>query len=359
MRDGYEYIESTYSLKALTEFIGEHPEYMSVVSFNVNDPDSGIFYQADVPRTLGTLTNIFLLIEYERQVEEGLIDPTEIIAKEKMDWFALPGVNEEAHNAAMKILTKESDSFTLDAAISVMVEYNDLAIHDYFWFRLGEENLRSLIPALGLTQTEVPVPFSGIYPSLNPDLVDLALSHSTEYQFDALSSQPRKGMVSLFIDVATDFATNESYNASFKKVFKENRLNMSFMEERDALKFFPHSTAREMAGLMARIYKQEVISPEVSRRVKEKLGWVFEGEAITRSFSEYGALYDNRMGMLSGIDFGTSIHDGHSSAQAVFFDKLPVAFWVHLSSNHMQEDYQQRLIWDPALFETTKEEISN
>lgn len=63
------------------------------------------------------------------------------------------------------------------------------------------------------------------------------------------------------------------------------------------------------------------------------------------------------MGMLSGIDFGTSIYDGHTSVQAVFFDDLPVAFFIHLSSNHMQEDYQQRLIWDPALYETTIKQI--
>ena len=63
------------------------------------------------------------------------------------------------------------------------------------------------------------------------------------------------------------------------------------------------------------------------------------------------------MGMLSGIDFGTSAYDAHTSVQAVFFDQLPVAFWLHLSANHMQEDYQQRLIWDPALFETTIQQI--
>ena len=104
--------------------------------------------------------------------------------------------------------------------------------------------------------------------------------------------------------------------------------------------------------------KLTVISEAVSKRVQEKMRWVFGGETIPLTFSDYGAIYDNRMGMLSGIDFGTSIYTGASSAQAVFFDRLPVAFWLHLSANHMQEDYQQRLIWDPALFETTMKEIS-
>ncbi|MDZ7756141.1 hypothetical protein [Rhodohalobacter sp.] len=81
-------------------------------------------------------------------------------------------------------------------------------------------------------------------------------------------------------------------------------------------------------------------------------------EPIARSFEDYGAIYDNRMGLLGGIDFGTSIYDGHTSVQAIFFDQLPVGFWVHMSANHMQEDYQQRLIWDPALYETTLQKIS-
>ncbi|MDZ7756370.1 hypothetical protein [Rhodohalobacter sp.] len=53
-----------------------------------------------------------------------------------------------------------------------------------------------------------------------------------------------------------------------------------------------------------------------------------------------------------------STYDGHTSVQAVFFDRLPVGFWVHMSANYMQEDYQQRLIWDPALYETTLNAIT-
>ena len=343
MRDGYEYIESTYSLKALTEFIGEHPEFMSVVSFNVNNPDSGIYYQPDVPRTMGTLASIFVLIEYERQVAEGLINPADVISKEEIEWLVLPDLSEEAHISAMEILTEESNSFTFDEAIVAMVEYNDIAIHDYFWLKLGKENLESLMDSLGLTSTETPLPFSGLYLSVHPEFSDTSRGYSDEE----------------VIDLATRFQSQKEFNQEVKEIFEENRLGLTFIQERDALQYFPHTTAREIAGLMARLYKDDVLSPEVSQAVKEKLGWVFEGEAITRSFSEYGAIYDNRMGILSGIDFGTSIYDGHASAQAVFFDKLPVAFWLHLSSNHMQEDYQQRLIWDPALFETTKQQITN
>lgn len=345
MRDGYKYIESTYSLKALTEFIGDHPEYMSVVSFNVNDPDSGIFYQADVPRTQGTLSNFFLILEYERQVSEKILNPNEVISDfSAIERFSLPDISEESHKKSVEILGVEDGStITLDNLVSVMAETNDLAISDFLWFKLGGHNIQALMDSLNLESSDAPLPFSGLYLSIHPNLSDTS-SFVSEADIIAMAERMYK---------------DDQFVSDAKELFSDVRLNLSFIEERDALEHFPHTTAREMANLMGKLHNNKLLSPEVSQRVKEKMGWVFEGEAIKRSFSNYGALYDNRMGILSGIDFGTRIYDGQTSAQAVFFDKLPVAFWLHLSANHMQEDYQQRLIWDPALYETTNKEIKN
>ncbi len=345
MRDGYEYVESTYSLKALTEFLGDYPEYFSVVSFNINDPDSGIFYQPDIPRTLGTLSNFFLILEYERQVESGIINSEEVITDfNKIERFSLPDISEESHKKSVEMLGIEDDNtITLDMLVATMAETNDLAISDYLWFKLGGQNINTLMDTLNLSATDAPLPFSGLYLSINPTFSDTTAAYSAS---DAIA-------------LAEKMYEDDEFVNRAKSSFEKNRLNLSFIQERDALEHFPHTTAREMAGLMAKLYKDELLSPEISQKVKQKLGWVFEGEAIKRSFSEYGAIYDNRMGMLSGIDFGTRVYDGQTSAQAVFFDKLPVAFWLHLSANHMQEDYQQRLIWDPALYETTIKEINN
>lgn len=344
MRDGYEYIESTYSLKALAEFIGDHPEYMSVVSFNVNDPDSGIYYNADMPRTMGTLANFFLILEYERQVETRELNPNELLTDiNEIERFVLPEISGESHRKSFEILgVKDESSITLDQLVSTMASTNDLAIADYLWFKLGGQNIQTLMDSLYLESTEMPLPYSGLYLSIHPDVTDTSQLVSK----------------SKVISLAERLNNEPEFVEEIKALFDDVRLNLSFIEERDALEHFPHTTPREIAGLMAKLNNNELLSPQISERVKEKMKWVYEGEAIKRSFSEYGAIYDNRMGMLSGIDFGTSKYDGHTSAQAVFFDKLPVAFWLHLSSNHMQEDYQQRLIWDPALYESTLKEIS-
>lgn len=356
MRDGYEYIESTYSLKTLTEFIGEKPEFFSIVSYNVNDPDSGIYYNPDELSTLGAMGNLFLLIEYERQIENGLLDPDALVDLEEIEKYLLPQINQNAHEGAMEYLTAEEVPVTNDNAMRAMLEYNSLALSDYFWFKLGEDNLRALMDSLSLETTEMPVPFSGYYSVIAPHISPTVSADARE-NLDYFTEMSRDSMFAEMIETAYTFINDAQQNAMRKQFIEDERLAMSFIEERDALQLLPHTTAREITGLLAQLLNNEIINEEVSTGVKNKLRWPMDSEPIKRSFSDYGAIYDNRMGMLSGIDFGTSIYDGHTSVQAVFFDDLPVAFFIHLSSNHMQEDYQQRLIWDPALYETTIEQI--
>ncbi|MCP9292071.1 serine hydrolase [Gracilimonas sediminicola] len=346
MAEGSQYIENTYSLAGLAEFIGEHPEWVSITSYNVNDPDSGIFYQEDIPRALGATSNLFLLMEYERQVAEGLLDPDETISLKEIEKFALPEISENNHNKLIEEF--EGGTAPLDDVVLAMLQNSDLVSADYLWFRLGEENIRTLIDTVGMPETTLPLPFSGMYMRINPSLNDTA----------ALSSMSFSDFAEQSISEAKKLRDDEEYNQQVKNQFNDDRLSLTFMQERDALAYFPQATTRQLADLMTRLIENRVLSEEVSEAVKEKLRWPMGSEPISRSFEDYGAIYDNRMGLLGGIDFGTSIYDGHTSVQAVFFDQLPVGFWVHMSANHMQEDYQQRLIWDPALYETTQNEMA-
>lgn len=346
MAEGSEFIESTYSLKGLAQFIGEHPEWVSITSYNVNNPDSGIFYQSDVPRTLGATANIFLLIEYERQVTEGILDPNEEVTLQEINKFALPEISENNHGQ----LIEEFDNKTapLDDVVKAMLENSDLVSADYIWFKLGEENIRSLMDSLNVAESLIPLPFSGMYSRINPSLNDT--SDLRSISFEQFSGE--------VIQIAEQLNNDPNFNRSVKNQFDENRLSLSFMEERDALAYFPQATTGELTALMLRLWNNQILSEEISERVKNKLRWPMGSEPIARNFEDYGAIYDNRMGLLVGIDFGTSIYDEHTSVQAVFFDQLPVGFWVHMSANYMQEDYQQRLIWDPALYETTLKAIT-
>jgi len=346
MAEGSQYIENTYSLKSLSRFIGEHPEWVSITSYNVNEPDSGIFYQQDIPRALGATSNIFLLMEYERQVAEGMIDPKETVTLEEIEEFALPEISQNNHQKLVEEF--EDRSATLDDIVKAMLENSDLVAADYLWFKLGEQNIRALIDTLDMPETSLPLPFSGMYTRINPSLNDTSTLDTIGYSKFAEQA----------IEAARKLKDDPDFNREVKAQFEDDRLSLTFMQERDALAYFPQATTSELANMMALLVSDEIISEEISQQIKQKLRWPMGSEPIGRNFDDYGAIYDNRMGLLGGIDFGTSIYDGHTSVQVVFFDQLPVGFWVHMSANHMQEDYQQRLIWDPALYETTINEIA-
>ena len=79
---------------------------------------------------------------------------------------------------------------------------------------------------------------------------------------------------------------------------------------------------------------------------------------INDDFDEFGAIYDNRMGLLSGINFGTSAYTGETAVQAFYLDQLPVGFWFHASSGHIHQDFMQRLIFDPAMHQQMRLSIS-
>lgn len=354
MAEGSEFVENTYSLKDLTRFIGTQPDHVSIVSYNVQDPDSGIYYQPDRLRTLGFMGSIFLVAAYENQVEKGILDPGEIMDLNDITPYLLPEISQNAHDGAVERLTGDGGTFTLDEAVSVMIEFNDMAIYDLLWFRLGEDSIRAMVQRFSPGHTEVPLPFSGIYSVLNLPLNER--KDATDY-FTELEVMERDSLHGLMIRRAAMDVSSPSRVAERNEVYKNERLGLTFMQERDALSFFPQTTARELASVMNRIYTCDVLSEAVCRRVLDKLRWGIDSPTIERSFYDYGAIYDNRMGVLSGVDFGTSAYDGHTSVQAVLFDRLPVAFWHHMSANHMHEDYQQRLIWDPALYETTGEQI--
>ncbi len=143
----------------------------------------------------------------------------------------------------------------------------------------------------------------------------------------------------------------------WRETLQDQRLGITFMQERDALALFPLSTASEMEHALESLLRREADQDPVAEQVMAWLDWPMNQSQTTRDFAWYGAQYDSRMGFLGGYDIGTSGYTGDTTVQVVLFDRLPVAFWFHLSANHMQQDYQQRLSYDPALIATTKRAI--
>ena len=358
MSEGSEYVANTYSLADLIRFIGNKPEHVSIVSISIDWPDSSLYYEENRPRTMGSLGNLILLYAYAQAVESSQLDPNKEVRLEDLSRFRLPLISQNAHDGAIqRLVTEESPSFTLENAVHAMVEFNDLVIADFLWAKLGDSTLQfrmeELRESLDLKVTELPLPNAALYmaisepasflPEFSPKHDSLRINSSLRAEFHT------KALESFYRNTANP----EKFNA-FKASFKENRINQNFMQERDALTLFPQTTASELAQIMRYLLLDDQLNSNIQARILKALGWPNGSSSVIRSFESYFAQYDSRMGLLSGLDFGTSIYTGERRIQVVLFDELPVAFWHHMSANHMQEDFQQRLIWDPALYRTTK-----
>ena len=358
LREGTEWIEKTYSLQGLTQYMGQNPEKVSVVSYTLTEPDSGIYYRADAPRSMGALSNIFLLIEYARQVQHDALDPNSLISIDSINRYKLPEIDNGAHEDALSTLRErgkiKNNQMTLETAARALAEFNDLAIADFLYFKFGGDALDSLQQHLKLINTQKILPFSGLYISLSPELQNMS--------YDSLSSKlqamDRQAINNHVISNAGRYQTDTGFREQVHTEFSDNGLGLLFTRQRDLQStLFPTSTARDLSSVMYQLQQNELLSEEVSNLVLDLLSWPLQQQQMRNDFEQYGAIYDNRLGILNGVDTGVSAYTGATYVQAVLFDDLPVGFWVHMSSNHMHQDYQQRLIWDPALQQETRDAV--
>lgn len=359
IQEGQEWVAKTFSLKGLTEYIGAQPERVSLASLNVKNPDSSLLYNEHTPRTMGTLSRVFLITEYVRQVEQQKISPRTPVSLDKLEIYQLPYINASNHSNALSALNdrnqiSDNRMIAMDNLVRIAIEFNDIAATDYLLVSLGPTAIEQLMDKLEMKETESVLPFFGLYIILNPHLYD----ETFDDRMNSLSQLSRVEFEELVWETAYRYIEDERFQQRVRNLFDEkNGLGIKFTEARNALDFFPKTTAAEMSDLMIQIQQETLISRQVSKEIKDLMDWPLDTEELKKQLKAYGAMYDSRMGMANVIDFGVSARTGKSFAQAVFFDDLQVAFWFHMSSGLIHQDYGQRLIWDPALRNATENQI--
>lgn len=353
--EGTDWVPKTQSLRGLTEFIDENPHRVSVASIVLDHPDSTIYFEADTPRTMGTLSNLLLLTAYAIEIENDAIDPDTLLDLTEINSYILPQVDNSVHSEAFHYAGRNGwindNQIGLNHALRVLARYNDLALADHLWWELDPSVWGDLKDQLNLEFTEMPLPYSGLYTAIAPDLNNATLEEIIENRQNETRSEWREHVIRL----SEKYVSDEIWRDTVRKHFEDNRLGISFMQERDALTLFPKTTAREVVHLLMKLWNRDELPPRVSDRVFDWLRTPYTNRPeIERDFTDYGGMFDSRMGLLNGVDFGTLVYTGDTKFQAVFFDQLPIGFWFHMSGNHMHQDFQQRLIYDPALAERMK-----
>lgn len=360
MMEGKEWVDKTGSLKGLSEFMGETPEYSSLASVVMGAPDSTLFLQQNTPRIMGTTANFFILVAYADQFDSGELYPNESIEWSEISTYQLANVEESIHSEAKTAAEErgwlKNDSITLEHSLALLAQFGDLALADYLWWRLNESYWQDLKNKLGLNETEMPLPYSGLYQAISPGLTDMENQEIIDQWQNQNPEEWRKHV----IDLSRSYLNDPEFRENAENYLNDERLGNTFMEERDAMRLFPKTTALEMTGVLQKMVKDSLINTDVSETVKDLMDWPMDTQPrIEEDFIRYGAIYDNRMGLLNGINFGTTAYTGDTTVQALYLDQLPIGFWFHASAGQMHQDLIQRLIYDPAMIDQMSTVIEN
>tara|TARA_R100001143_G_scaffold63603_2_gene73671 strand:+ start:2358 stop:3551 length:1194 start_codon:yes stop_codon:yes gene_type:complete len=350
--EGNEWIIKTSSLKGLSEYMGENPDHSSVASVTISQPDSLIFYQETSGRTQGTTANFFILLAYAIEMDRGNISADEQIHWDQIDQYQLPGVDESVHQGTYQTATERglitNQSISVENSLILLSQFNDLALADYLWWKLNPDIWDFIKTELNLLRTDMPLPFSGLYLAISPDIQSMSYDNISDFY----SENPKTVWRDHVIHQSERFAASGTDRDQILDYMDRNRLGITFMQERDAMAFFPKTTPEEMTNTLQKLIQQELINKNVSDMVLKFMRWPMKYQSgIDANFTDYGAIYDNRMGLMNGIDFGTSAYTGDTTVQAFYLDMLPIGFWFHASGGHMHQDFMQRLIYDPAMIQ--------
>jgi hypothetical protein len=346
LAEGSEWIEKTFSLAGITEFIVAHPTLVSVVMEDadvVNDETAqSIRYQPDVPRAMGSTGHLFLLIAYAEQVSLGNLSPSQRISIDEIERFVVPGFEPNRHRESLRFLSTGGKivdgSVALDDMVAVMILRNHQPSADVLYSIIGYDIIVDVVQRWSQNRAEIPTLWSAFHISTN--LMDQDSSDIREFEtiYEEIASQ----MISPGTTVGSIFA-----------FFGIDDLNYTFFEEKESYTRLPKATPSAMVDVLRALHGgdgTDALTREITLR---HLSWPIEDEKVKRDFTSYYAIYDSRMAISSGLTIGTNVYTGRTHISAVYFDQLPVGFWMHMSSNLINQDFQMRLKYDPALFERT------
>lgn len=352
LTEGSEWIFKTHSLRGLSEYIGENPDRNSFSRIITGDHVAEVHFMENERRTLGSLSNLLLFFAYSKQYQSGDFSGEETLLWDDINRHQLPGIGESAHRESFRQANRRGwivdGVIELNNALLLLSEFNSEALADYLWWLIDPDIWETLPVKLNLTKTDMPLPFSGLHLTLSPAVQFMEIDSLLSHYESILNDEWRQ----LVTETAEKYVVDESFRLHASEVMGKDGTGLTFMQQRDLLRKFPKGTSRELASLLSDLLSDQIPFQYSRDHLLQWLQWPVRGSSLLgRDIKDSGALYDSRIGLLAGINFGTSLYTEEQSVQVLLMDNLPVGFWFHASGGHMHQDLLQRLIYDPAMME--------
>ncbi len=370
--EGSEWVEKTYSLGGLIEFMAEQPQHAAMLSVpfrhvsgtdisasppegygterglapadglaqgRTPEPSDGqpIRYRSDLMHPAGTLSNLMLAITYADLVTSGELDPDTQINAERVSSFHIPGLDRRHQQTFRRWKSELPAPPTIDNLVRYLLRHNDPAAGDYLFFFLGPDEVSALTRQLGGGLIEPPVPQFGLRMTALQKPAGLTLPE----HLSALGSMER----SVFLEDAVAAARRQWDQP---RVVPEASIS-SFQDQRTLHGLYPRLQPDRFADIIASIWQNALISQPVSEILQQLLVRDPEDRLLAPHVRWYAAQFDERMSYLNGWSVAGKTKTPGFRVQIILAVDIPAGLWFHMNSNFMIQDFHNRMFYDPAI----------
>lgn len=353
LSEGTEWVPKTYSLRGLVEYLAADPNSYSLVSLRGDEPDSSIYFNADAKRSLGNLAHIMLIAAYVDAVDAGTVDRDQAIDWAKLESLHVPSNENNRYAAALSEL-RDDEQPVLDDLVRSLAKNNEAAFADYLQSVLGYDVVSQIPQRFGAEHLESPLLWSGLVLAWDPR-VQQSTFEELEVRYSSMDDSVYHQTIS---DLGQLFASDPSYRENVSELIA-NGDGLLFAQEKKRNAMATRGNPIELAKLLHDLLNGGLLSESAQHHLMDLLSWPMQNPKTAKDFSSYAAVYDSRMGYLAGIDIGIATGETEPTTQVFIMENIPIGLFLHLSSNLMTQDFQQRLIWDPELAKTAYTLLSN
>lgn len=343
LSEGSEFVPLTYSLKGLVEYLATDPGSYSLVSVRSDKPDSSVYFNSDTRRSLGNLAHLMLIASYVDAVHSGKLDSTTLVDISLLEQFRVPNFEPNRFRNDLGDL-QDIDQPTINDLVYLLVENNNTVFADYLYHILGAQRVAAIPARFGLGNVEAPLPWAGIVTAWDPRV--------QERPFEMLRGEYEAECDNCYHAKVAEFGQRYLSDAAWRDTVAARVSrgdDILFVEEKIRNRFTTRAVPEEYAIFFKNLIEGDLLSPAAKEHAVRILSWPMKNSKTSREFEQYMAIYDSRMGYLAGVDYGIIAGETQAVQQVFIMENIPVGLFMHLSSNLMTQDFQQRLIWDPSL----------
>lgn len=341
------------ALPALEQLL-ENPKSVGLAAYRLGDEDNGAFLNEDVPMPLASVVKVLHLVAYAEAVSDGTLDPTSTVWLDDLDAFYFPSTDLGAHERAVADLLEKGRIFgqpqamLLDGVPGMMISQSSNAATDYLHLLLGQHEIEETAVALGLQNQTAPCPFLGQFLIM----ANYASEYNNSYQaWEFYMDNPEQYGHDVML-LTEEFSSNDQFRQMAIDRRQQTREPNGQAQRLFSHEFNARGSARDYAGLMARISQNGLNTPESSFTVRRNLEWPMLFDTNQALFSNLGYKNGYLPGILTTVYYAYPLDGSSPIVVALFYRDLETSTYRQWRNNFEHDELARWLLSDPQAIST-------